>query len=224
MLVRRSTTDGTTRRVSEATGVHEGGATGMMTGLTMATKVASSLGWRKVEGLTEGDKVLTFDAGMQPISKITRFQLWDGDRPCPQHFWPLEVPVGALGNRDIITLLPDQSVMIESDAAEEVYGDPFTLIPAAALDGVNGIHRVKPEEEFTVSILHFERDQVVFGNSGALLFCPSAKNLLEHAFDTAEQSAYVVRPLREARILAEEIRNATAAVCDVSPCHGMVAA
>ncbi len=210
--------------MSETTGAYDGGATGVLTGLSVDTKVASSMGWRKVEALTEGDKVLTFDAGMQPISKITRQPLWNGDGPCPQRFWPLEVAAGALGNRDIMTLLPNQSVMIESDAAEEIYGDPFTLIPAAALEGVNGIRRVEPEQGFEVFTLHFESDQVVFGNSGALFFCPSARDLLEHAFEPVEQSSYVVRPLREARVLAKEVQGATAAICDVSPCESMVAA
>ncbi len=210
--------------MSEMSGAYDGGATGVMTGLSVETKVASSMGWRKVDALTEGDRVLTFDAGMQPISKISRLQLWNGDGPCPDRFWPLEVPAGALGNRELMRLLPNQSVMIESDAAEEVYGDPFTLIPAAALEGLNGIRRAQPDPGFEVYILHFESDQVVFGNSGALFFCPSARDMLDHAFNTVEQSTYIVRPLMEARVLAEEIRVATAAICDVSPCSGMVAA
>ena len=195
-----------------------------MSGLTAGTKVASAMGWRKVEALTEGDKVLTFDAGMQPIRKISRLTLWNGDDPCPDRFWPLAVPAGALGNRDPMHLLPNQSVMIESDAAEEAYGDPFTLIPAAALEGVNDIRRCAPDAGFEVFIPHFESDQVVFGNSGALFFCPSARDLLQHAFDTVEQSAYVVRPLPEARVLAREIQTATAAICDAAQCEGMVAA
>lgn len=224
MLGWTSQTDGKTHRMSETSGAYDGGAAGVLTGLSVDTKVASTMGWRKIAALTEGDKVLTFDAGMQPISKITRSTLWAGDGPCPQRFWPLEVAAGALGNRDVMVLLPNQSVMIESDAAEEVYGDPFTLIPAAALEGVNGIRRIEPEQGFEVLTLHFESDQVVFGNSGALFFCPSARDLLEHAFEPVEQSSYVVRPLREARVLAKEIQTATAAICDVSPCEGMVAA
>ena len=210
--------------MSETTGAYDGGGSGVMTGLAVTTKVASTMGWRKVEALTEGDKVLTFDAGMQPITKITRQQLWHGEATCPQRFWPLEVAAGALGNRDAMTLLPNQSVMIESDAAEEVYGDPFTLIPAAALEGVNGIKRVEPNTGFEVITLHFENDQVVFGNSGALFFCPAARDLLAHAFEPVEQSTYVVRPLREARVLAKGVQAATAAICDLTPCESMVAA
>lgn len=215
---------GLTRRMSELSGAYDGGATGVMTGLTVDTSVASSMGWCKVDALTEGDKVLTFDAGMQPISKISRSQLWTGDGPCPTRYRPLEVPAGALGNRDVLILLPNQGVMIESDAAEEAYGDAFSLIPAAALDGVNGIRRVDPEPGFEVISLHFDSDQVVFGNSGTLYFCPSARDLSDHAFDAVDRSDYVVRPLREARVLAEEIRHATAPCCSVSPCESMVAA
>lgn len=224
MLGWRSVGGGKTRRISETTGAYNGGASGVMSGLAVGTRVVSSMGWRKVEALTEGDKVLTFDAGMQPISKISRLALWNGDGPCPDRFWPLVVPAGALGNRDTMHLLPNQSVMIESDAAEQAYGDPFTLIPAAALDGVNGIHRRAPAAPVEVFIPHFESDQVVFGNSGALFLCPSARDLLDHALGTIEQTAYVVRPLGEARALAREIPAATAAICDAAQCEGMVAA
>ncbi|WP_241525652.1 Hint domain-containing protein [Pseudophaeobacter leonis] len=39
-------------------------------GLLAGTHVASNLGWRPVEALCAGDKVLTFDHGMQTIVEV----------------------------------------------------------------------------------------------------------------------------------------------------------
>ena len=42
--------------------------------------------------------------------------------------WQMNVPAGALGNREDMTILPHQPVLIESDTAEEMTGDPLALI------------------------------------------------------------------------------------------------
>ena len=78
-------------------------------------------------------------------------------------------------------LLPGQTVMIESDVAEEVYGDAFALIPATALDGYRGIERVIPEARFEVITLHFAQDEIVFANIGALFHCPRNVDLVADA-------------------------------------------
>ena len=141
-------------------------------GLVAGTKVATTAGWRQVEMVKAGDKVLTFDAGLQRVAHVTREKLWSQGR-CPQQMWPLFVPEGALGNQQPMMVLPQQPLMIESDVTEEVYGDPFVLIPAAALDGYRGIERIEPEVEIEVVTLHFEHDQVIFTAPGALYFCAS---------------------------------------------------
>ena len=92
--------------------------------------------------------------------------------------WPLHVPAGALGNREDMYLMPGQAVLVESDTAEEVLGDPFAMIPAAALDGFRGISRVAPQERVEVVTLSFAQDEVVFANIGALFFCPAATDML----------------------------------------------
>ncbi len=191
--------------MTDVTGAYDGGVTGVMSGLIEGTRVATAMGWRPVEAIAAGDKVLTFDAGLQVVTRIDRRAVWAGDTACPARFWPLEVPAGALGNREMMHLLPNQGVMLESDAAELVYGDPFTLLPAQALDGVNGIHRVPPRHGIDVVILHFETEQIVFANSGALFFAPSSRDLLDRAFDGDAAPLYTVLPMDEAVILAEAI-------------------
>lgn len=185
--------------------------TGVMSGLVSGTMVATALGWRDVSGLQAGDLVLTFDNGLQPVRRITTTRLWGGQGPCPTAFWPLSVPAGVLGNDAPITLLPRQGVMLESDIAEQRYGDPFALIPAASLEGAHGIERAFPNDEMSIVMLHFEDAQVVFGAQGTLLFCPAADNLLEHAVAETRSDAPAYEMLPEG--VASDLLNAERPLC-----------
>jgi len=124
----------------------------------------------------------------------------------------LEVPAGALGNQREMQLLPEQNVMVESDTAEDMFGDPFVMLPAAALNGYRGITRVKPHREIVVYTLHFEQEQVVFACSGALFHCPSDTlgSLLDMDQATA---AYAALPIKDANELVAymEIENSAVA-------------
>ena len=170
-----------TRRSTEVSGAFDGTGTGVMSGIIATTKVATAIGWRDVSSLQAGDQVLTFDRGLQTLTSISRTQLWDGEGACPRAFWPLAVPAGALENTRPMMLLGKQGVMLESDVAEELYGDPFALIPSAALEGVHGIERVYPNDPIEVITLHFEDAQVVFAENGTLMFCAAGGDLLEMA-------------------------------------------
>jgi hypothetical protein len=148
-------------------------------GLMAGTRVATQLGWRDVADVSIGDQVLTFDGGMQTVASVDRQVLKTEGEYTPAEDWPLFVPSGALGNLDEIILLPQQSVMIEADAAEEVLGDPFAMIPALALVGFRGIRRVAPAVEIELISLAFAQDEIVFANSGALIFCPKSTDIFD---------------------------------------------
>lgn len=135
-------------------------------------RVATAIGWRPAAALTEGDPVLTFDHGLQPLAEVIRHT-----GPCDDAEPALHVPPGALGQTDALILLPGTAVLIESDLAEELYGDPFVLIPQAALDGFRGIRPVAATAAGGVT-LRFDRDEIVFTQPGALLLCPSVAGLL----------------------------------------------
>jgi len=150
-------------------------AAGLGSGLVAGTLVATALGWRPVETLIEGDLVLTFDGGMQPVRAVKKGLHWDSAHACPKALLPLQVPAGALGNQIKMTLLPEQCTMLESDAADMLFGDPFTLLKAVDLDGFRGITRVIPDCQLEVVQLQFNDDEVIFANMGALVFCPSMK-------------------------------------------------
>ncbi|MDP4031307.1 MAG: hypothetical protein Q8P60_00375, partial [Pseudorhodobacter sp.] len=84
-------------------------------------------------------------------------------------FWPVLVPVWALDNRQELVLLPEQKVLIKADVAEDLYGDPFALIPARALEGWRGIARCRPPP--MALQIRFARHQVIYANGGVLLSC-----------------------------------------------------
>ena len=141
-------------------------------GLVAGTKVATSFGWRAVEALAEGDQVLTFDNGLQRVVAVTRVRLTC--RFAAPESWPLLVPAGALGNSDDMVVLPAQAVMIESDLAEELGGDPFFLVAGAALDGICGVERMLPDGGLDIVVLTFAHDEVIFTKPGVLCHCNSA--------------------------------------------------
>lgn len=146
------------------------------TGMVAGTKVATNAGWAQVETIRAGQQVLTFDGGLQTIVAVTRHVLMADTKDIAS--WPLFVPAGALGNRADMTILPHQSVMIESDTAEELTGDPFALIPGAALDEFRGIIQTRPSDWVEVIQLHFAQDEIVFANIGALFLCRAQADLM----------------------------------------------
>jgi hypothetical protein len=153
--------------------------TEIVSGLVAGTKVATQIGWRDVAGVAVGDKVLTFDGGMRTVASIDRQIIATMGEYTHCNAWPLLVPTEALGNRDPMIILPQQSIMIESDVAEEVFDDPFAMIPALALEGFRGIKRVPPATQIEIVTLVFAQDEVVFCDIGALIFCPWSCDLID---------------------------------------------
>ena len=168
------------------------------TGIVAGTKVATPTGWREIEGIVAGDQVLTFDGGMQTVMNVEREVIYHVGGPGLEENWPLIIPKNALGNQKIMSMMPHQAMLVESDTAEEVFGDPFAMIPAASLEGFRGISRKAPETRVEVVTLQFAQDEVVYANVGALFFCPRASDFL--AEQTAN-TAYSVMPVEQADIL-----------------------
>jgi len=171
---------------------------GVQSGLLSGTRVATGHGWRPVQALCAGDRVVTFDAGVQPICGVSRHPVWTGESACPSRFWPLEVGRGVLGNRAPLRVMPHQVLMVESDMAETLWGDPFALLPGVALEAAPGVARVMPDPGSEVVVLHFESEQVIFAENGLMALCPASCNLLDYAQERAGPR-YDVLPLTEAR-------------------------
>ncbi len=145
-----------------------------MRGITSGTRIATDDGWRAVDTLSVGDSVLTFDNGPQKIIAITRATQFVHDGIAPEFANPIHVPAGAIGNIEPLVLLPEQNVMIESDEAEAQTGDPFALIPAKALVDYRGIDRFRALRPFDVLTLHFENDELIYVEGGALVLAHAA--------------------------------------------------
>jgi hypothetical protein len=187
-------------RSAEMTGAYDGGLAAQTHGMMAGTVVASNLGWRAIEALAVGDMVLTFDTGMQEIVEIRRMTFWTDAPDTPSADWPVIVPVGALDNRQELTLLADQGVLVESDAASDMYGDPFAVVPALALDGFRGIYRCAPQQQVELIAVYFAEDQVIYAEGGALVHCPANTTALD-AFIAPDAMAYDVLGPRDAAYL-----------------------
>lgn len=171
-----------------------------LSGMVTGTRVATAVGWQKIETLRAGDAVLTFDNGLKTLRGLSRRAIWDGDSSWPEMFQPLLVPERAIGNREEMLLMPRQGVVVESDVAEHELGDPFVLLRAESLDGICGITRHQPVPEPEVFILEFDEDEVIFASSGALCICPAAGDLIGRAI--SEEQLLGEKP--EYRILGKE--------------------
>lgn len=179
---------------------------GATQGMVAGTLVATPNGWRPVEAIAAGDEVMTFDGGMQRVQAVNRTILWAGGEDCPSEFWPMRIPAGLLGNRRELMLLPDDSVMLESDAAEEAFGDPFALVPAKALEDLPGVERIAPKGLVEIVQLSFEEDQVIFVEGSALVLCPTTGlvdplDIALMAADAIGEPVYKVLSMSDARLL-----------------------
>lgn len=160
---------------------HEGGGAGddgcdaapvfVTDGIAAGTRIATATGWRDVAALCPGDLVLTFDDGLVPVVAVQRHHAVAGAGDWPAPHWPLAVPEGALGNRHPLVLMPDQRLMVDSDLAESLVGDPFPLIPARALAGWRGIAPAPPPPGLMATVPMFADEQVIYGASAVLLHC-----------------------------------------------------
>jgi len=145
-----------------------------LSGFIAGTRVATMTGWRPVETIAVGELVMTFDNGPQRVKAVTRGQVQLPEGMCPELAYPYLVPAGALGNSAPVLLLPEQDVMIESDAAEAMTGDPFAFVPAKALVGLRGIEQIDDLPPFEIITLHFASDEIVYAEGGALVLALAA--------------------------------------------------
>jgi hypothetical protein len=156
-------------------------------GFFTKTKVACNAGWRRIDQLSVGDKVLTFDHGMQPIVEIRKDVVFEVPAETPPADWPVVLPVAALGNRETLVLQANQGVMLEIEGMEDPMGDPFAVVPACALTGLRGISRAAPKMRMEMIRLVFASDEVIYVNGCMLAYCPRTP-----LKDAKDRGAYTV--------------------------------
>lgn len=149
-------------------------------GLTGGTGVMTDSGWTPVEEIAEGDWVMTFHDGPTQVTS-SRSRTFGANL---RKFWPnglVYVPDGALGPAEAYYLLPGQQVMLHTDMSAALFDDPESLVPAAALEGINGITRVMPIDLIEVVELRFADDAMIECQGGTWARCPGVSARVKSA-------------------------------------------
>lgn len=166
-------------------------AEALVCGIFPETRVATPKGWRAAAFLRAGQLVLTVGAGAVRLISVDA-------QPPP--LWVQVLPAGACGNRGPVRLPPGQPVLVETEVALPLTGEPFALIQAEALEGWREVQSA-PNVAAPV-ILRLEAAELIYAGPGLILGMPGPS--------TPEQSAAPLLPLAEARplvarLLAEDV-------------------
>ncbi|SNT38639.1 Hint domain-containing protein [Tropicimonas sediminicola] len=177
----------------------------MTGGLTAGTLVATAEGWRLAETISAGDKLVTFDDGVRTVTGVTRRQ--HALKPSPIHSVAplLSLPEGAVGNRRALLVPEGQALVVESDLAESVLGDPFALVDASHMMRMQGARRVLPKDPVVLVTLSFEEDQMIYIEGNAVALCPADRHTtpetIEDAIWGTSQPRYKVLPKETAQMV-----------------------
>jgi hypothetical protein len=141
-------------------------------GLLNGTLLATNTGWCPIERVQANDPVLTFDNGMQNVVQNRAIIIRKTQIPAAKAF-TMFVPAGALGNQRDMSILPMQEVVLESDIAEEMFGNAFVLAPCALLDGYKGITRHPILTDLSLHMLTFKAEEIVQAEGEVLMLAQS---------------------------------------------------
>ncbi|NKX45430.1 Hint domain-containing protein [Roseicyclus persicicus] len=127
---------------------------------TAGTRLATPSGWRLIEAMAVGDRVMTQDHGFQPIR-------WIGRTTCRAEgaLVPVRISRGALGHglpdRDLM-VSPQHRMLLRSRIAERLIGQREVLVPAKKLLGLPGIALATDLETVTYLHLLFDQHEILF--------------------------------------------------------------
>ncbi|MEM7470327.1 MAG: Hint domain-containing protein [Pseudomonadota bacterium] len=121
------------------------------------THILTERGERRVEHLSPGDLVQTYDNGMQPIR-------WIGARTVEAHgaMAPIRIAPGAFGAHRALCVSPQHRVLLGDQAAQLYFGQSEVLV--AAKDLVNDLTVRRAENGSLVTYIHilFDEHQLVY--------------------------------------------------------------
>ena len=126
----------------------------------VGTRLATPDGWRPIEDLRIGDRLMTQDHGLQPVQ-------WIGRATCRAAgaLMPVRISAGALGHglpcRDLM-VSPQHRMLLRSRIAARMMGQHEVLVPAKKLLGLPGV--TLADDLATVTYLHllFDHHEIVF--------------------------------------------------------------
>jgi hypothetical protein len=178
-------------------------------GLFAGTLVRSEAGWCRVETLSPGDLVWTFDNGLQPLKHV-RQQVPEAPKDSSNMALVVfQVPAGGLGNDEDLIFLPGAGLLLECENASDAMGDPFAVVPIDALSGVCGVEKTALADPMPIFVLTFEEEQAVYIDSGLLVHArisTAEAELVEPRYDvkTVEEASDMLTDLDFAELALRE--------------------
>ena len=124
--------------------------------LAKGTLIETDIGPLPIETLRIGDKVATFDNGLQKIKWIGKREVEATGQDAPIVFEP-----GALGNYRRLTVSPQHRMVMNDWRTEMYFGAPEVLVAAVHL--VNGTTiRQQPTPKITYFHMVFDQHEIIF--------------------------------------------------------------
>ncbi|MEP5090136.1 MAG: Hint domain-containing protein [Paracoccaceae bacterium] len=150
----------------------------IITSVAANTLIETSAGWKEAGDIAVGDLVHTLDGGLVPVAtaKIRTLPIYS------TQLW--YIPEGVFDNCDSLRLTAGQHIMITSTACERLFDAPDVLIPVNALAGYRDICPCTSQSETRVIELAFEKEEIIYAQSGSLLMCPAADGETDDYFRT----------------------------------------
>lgn len=145
-------------------------------GFPASTCVKTDQGWTAVEDIEAGSYVETFDDGWQPVQAIIRRKVEAAFSGEAYRTKLVRIGSNIVGNTTDLYLPAAQPVLLESDVAEDVFGDPFPIVTAQSLVEADIAEEVLISGSVELFELHFARSQLVFCSGGAVLLTHSQRD------------------------------------------------
>ncbi len=134
---------------------------------TRGTLISTPDGQKRIEDLAPGDLVDTLDNGPQPIRWIGSRRLGRRELKFNPDFFPVTITAGALGPARPaadLTVSPLHRLMIRSDRADLLFGEPEILVFARDLVDGRTVYRDTGCGEVEYIHLLFDRHEIVVSN------------------------------------------------------------
>ncbi|WP_375552368.1 Hint domain-containing protein [Rhodophyticola porphyridii] len=146
---------------------------GPLTGLLASTILETETGWRAAETIRAGDRVHTLDDGLRPVRRVDR-NFYGGvfGKPVVE---VIRVAGGVLNACSDLYVMPDQPLLIDHPAVDEVLALPSALVPASVLSGFSGCGPMRSQTRFETVSIAFDEDEIIFAQSGVKVHCPAAR-------------------------------------------------
>jgi hypothetical protein len=137
-------------------------------GLNLSTYLKTEGGWTAVEDIKAGTFVETFDDGWQRVQTIIRHRVESAIQSGSHQSRLVRIDPNVVGNTVDLYLPTAQPVLIESDLAENLFGDPFPVVMAQSLVEADMAEEVRIYGDVELFELRFARPQLVFCAGGAV--------------------------------------------------------